>query len=43
LQDDYYDERGWDVELGVPTRKKLLELGLDFVVNDLKERALPLP
>ena len=42
LQDDYFDERGWDVELGVPTRKKLLELGLDFVVDDLKARGLKL-
>jgi aldehyde:ferredoxin oxidoreductase len=30
--DDYYDESGWDIQKGVPTKKKLLELGLeDFV------------
>jgi len=29
LLDDYYDERGWDVEKGIPTRKKLVELGLE--------------
>jgi len=35
LLDDYYDERGWNVELGIPTREKLQELGLDFAVKDL--------
>ena len=29
--DDYYDERGWDLDRGVPTRNKLEELGLDEV------------
>ena len=28
LQRDYYDERGWDPETGVPTEAKLQELGL---------------
>jgi aldehyde:ferredoxin oxidoreductase len=27
--DDYYDERGWDKETGVPAPKKLKELGLE--------------
>lgn len=32
MLDDYYEERGWDVEKGIPTREKLLELGLeDFI------------
>ena len=35
LLDDYYDERGWDVEKGIPTTEKLKELGLDFAVQDL--------
>lgn len=26
--DDYYDERGWDIKTGVPTKQKLIELGL---------------
>lgn len=26
--DDYYDERGWDIQTGIPTRQKLAELGL---------------
>jgi aldehyde:ferredoxin oxidoreductase len=29
LLDDYYDERGWDVEKGIPAREKLAELGLE--------------
>ena len=33
--DDYYDERGWDKETGVPGPKKLQELGLE------KETASP--
>ena len=30
LFDGYYDERGWDVEKGIPTIKKLEELDLKF-------------
>lgn len=28
MLDDYFDERGWDKETGIPTREKLIELGL---------------
>jgi aldehyde:ferredoxin oxidoreductase len=28
LLDDYYDERGWNMERGIPTEEKLEELGL---------------
>lgn len=28
LLDDYYNERGWDVEQGIPTEEKLKELGI---------------
>ena len=34
LLDDYYDERGWDIEKGVPTKAKLAELGLEDVAQD---------
>ena len=37
LLDDYYDERGWDVEKGVPTKEKLIELGLRDVAEDLEK------
>jgi len=36
LLDDYYDERGWDIKTGIPSKKKLQELGLDFVIDDAK-------
>jgi aldehyde:ferredoxin oxidoreductase len=36
--DDYYDERGWDIENGIPTRHKLEELGLRDIATDLEER-----
>jgi len=35
LLDDYYDERGWDRETGIPTKEKLLELGLQKIANFL--------
>jgi aldehyde:ferredoxin oxidoreductase len=31
MMDDYYEERGWNVEKGVPDKEKLLELGLESV------------
>lgn len=33
--DDYYDEHGWDIELGIPTRQKLMGLGLDEFAYDV--------
>ena len=35
LLDDYYDERGWTRETGIPSREKLLELGLGGIARDL--------
>jgi aldehyde:ferredoxin oxidoreductase len=35
LKDDYFAYRGWDLKTGNPTREKLIELGLDFAVEDL--------
>ena len=29
---DYYDERGWNVETGIPTEDKLVQLGLEELV-----------
>ena len=29
ILDDYYDERGWDIETGIPTKHKIQELGLE--------------
>ncbi|MGQ9723565.1 MAG: aldehyde ferredoxin oxidoreductase C-terminal domain-containing protein, partial [Candidatus Jordarchaeum sp.] len=38
--DGYYDERGWDLETGRPTEKKLKQLGLEMVIPNLKKRKL---
>lgn len=35
MLDDYYEERGWDVKTGVPTRETLVGLGLKDVAADL--------
>ena len=35
LLDGYYDERGWDLERGWPTREKLAALGLEDIARDL--------
>ena len=34
LLDDYYDERGWDKKSGLPTVKKLEELGLETLASN---------
>jgi aldehyde:ferredoxin oxidoreductase len=38
LLDDYYDERGWDIETGIPTEKTLKDFGLEDVAKDLKKK-----
>ncbi len=35
MLDEYYTERGWDINTGVPTREKLKELGLENVADQL--------
>ncbi|MBI2857010.1 MAG: aldehyde ferredoxin oxidoreductase family protein [Chloroflexi bacterium] len=35
LLDEYYDLRGWDRETGIPTREKLVQLGLGDIADDL--------
>ncbi len=35
MLNEYYVERGWNPENGVPTEKKLKELGLTYVVKEL--------
>jgi len=35
LLNEYYEERGWDVETGRPTREKLVGLGLQDVAKEL--------
>ncbi len=38
LLDDYYEERGWDVAKGAPTRQKLEGLDLGWVADDLERQ-----
>ena len=33
MLDNYYEERGWDIQKGVPTKEKLIELGLEEFVK----------
>ena len=40
LLDDFYDERGWDSKTGIPTKSKLLELGLDYVIKDAEKAGI---
>ena len=35
LLDVYYDLVEWDKKTGIPTRRKLVELGLDYVADEL--------
>ena len=43
MLDDFYDERGWDVKTGIPTKKKLRELELDYVIEDAKKLGIEYP
>jgi aldehyde:ferredoxin oxidoreductase len=36
MLDEYYTERGWDLNTGTPTRKKLTDLGLGYAADVLK-------
>ncbi len=42
MKDEYYALRGWDRETGIPTRQKLVELGLADVAEDLSRRGIVL-
>jgi aldehyde:ferredoxin oxidoreductase len=35
MLDEYYAARGWDVTTGLPTKAKLIELGLGYAADDL--------
>jgi aldehyde:ferredoxin oxidoreductase len=37
MLDEYYDLHGWDRETSFPTRKTLVDLGLENVVDDLEK------
>ncbi len=42
MLDDYYDERGWDLKTGAPTKERLCSLGLEWVVEDLQQHGIDL-
>ncbi|MGD0826496.1 MAG: aldehyde ferredoxin oxidoreductase family protein [Desulfobaccales bacterium] len=35
MKDEYYEIRGWNKETGIPTREKLVELGLEAVADEV--------
>lgn len=37
MLDNYYDLRGWNKKTGLPTREKLIELGLEHAAKDLEK------
>jgi aldehyde:ferredoxin oxidoreductase len=43
MLDEYYEVRGWDRERGIPSRGKLMELGLEDVILDLEANGIKLP
>ncbi len=38
--DEYYEERGWDIETGRPNKNKLISLGLADVASNLIKQGL---
>jgi aldehyde:ferredoxin oxidoreductase len=41
MLDEYYSERGWDIPKGLPTKKRLTDLGLANMARDLETRGVP--
>jgi aldehyde:ferredoxin oxidoreductase len=35
MLDEYYIARGWDVKTGLPTKEKLVELGLAYAADEI--------
>jgi aldehyde:ferredoxin oxidoreductase len=40
MLDDYYQQRGWEIETGIPKKETLKKLDLDFVNDDFKKRRI---
>ena len=38
MLDEYYEERGWDVKTGIPTKEKLVALGMADIADNLEKR-----
>jgi aldehyde:ferredoxin oxidoreductase len=37
MLNEYYDLCGWDREISLPTRKALIDLGLEYIAKDLEK------
>jgi aldehyde:ferredoxin oxidoreductase len=37
ILDDFYDESGWDIKSGIPTKKRLIEVGLEDIAEDMEK------
>lgn len=40
IYDDFYTARGWDVKTGIPTREKLIEIGLEDMAEMLEKEGV---
>ena len=40
MLDEYYTERDWDLETGIPGAVKLKKLGLGYIADEFRERGL---
>jgi aldehyde:ferredoxin oxidoreductase len=40
MLDEYYEERGWDVQTSIPKKETLIRLGLHDVAEDLEKRGI---
>jgi aldehyde:ferredoxin oxidoreductase len=40
MLDNFYEFRGWDIKTGIPTRKKLEELELGYVADNLEKHGM---
>jgi len=43
MLDDYYGQRGWDIETAIPLQETLRRLSLEFVIDDFREMGIHLP
>ena len=37
MKDEYYEIRGWDKQTGIPTKEKLVELGLSDIADAIPD------
>jgi aldehyde:ferredoxin oxidoreductase len=37
LLDQHYEFRGWDKKTGIPTRERLVQIGLEDIARDMEQ------